>query len=116
MDRLIIENVRCFRGRHEVPLAPLTILVGENSTGKSTVLAMARLAWDLATAETLNFNEEPFLLGAFEQIASSEPGQEPASRFVVGCGIAGLKESDTERASVTGEFTASKGQPVLRSW
>ncbi len=70
MDRLIIENVRCFRGRHEVPLAPLTILVGENSTGKSTLLAMARLAWDVSTGYPLSFNEEPFRLGSYDQIAS----------------------------------------------
>jgi predicted ATPase len=37
---LIIENVRTFRGRHEIPIRPLTILTGENSSGKTTLLAM----------------------------------------------------------------------------
>ncbi len=71
MDKLILENVRCFHGRHEIPLAPLTILVGENSTGKSTVLAAARLAWDIRRGvESPDFNEEPFEWGAYSQIAA----------------------------------------------
>ena len=37
--RLIVENIRSFAGRHTVDLKPLTILVGENSSGKSTLLA-----------------------------------------------------------------------------
>jgi hypothetical protein len=36
---LILENVRCFAGEHTVRIRPLTILVGENSSGKSTFLA-----------------------------------------------------------------------------
>lgn len=47
MDRIFFENIRCFGTRQEVPLAPLTVLVGENSSGKTTVLALVRLAWAL---------------------------------------------------------------------
>ena len=36
--KLIIEDVRCFAGRQEFDIRPLTFLVGENSTGKSTIL------------------------------------------------------------------------------
>ena len=61
MDKLILQDVRCFRGQQEIPLAPLTLLVGENSTGKSTVLAAARLAWDIGNGvASPDFNEEPF--------------------------------------------------------
>ena len=38
IQKLIIEDVRCFAGRQEFNIRPLTFLVGENSTGKSTVL------------------------------------------------------------------------------
>src|SRR5215210_7848518 len=72
MHRIFFENVRCFSSRQDVPLAPLTVLVGENSSGKSTVLALIRLAWDLVnTLRTPDFNEEPFLLGAYDQITSN---------------------------------------------
>ena len=64
MDRIFFENIRCFTNRQDVPLAPLTVLVGENSSGKSTFLALVRLAWDLVEGRysLLDFNEEPFLL------------------------------------------------------
>ena len=87
MDKLILENVRCFRGRHEIPLAPLTLIVGENSTGKSTLLAAARLAWDLRKGVLQpDFNEEPFDWGAFDQIAHYPGGRGGrAKTFRVGC-------------------------------
>ena len=53
MDTLILEDFRCFAGRHEVPIRPLTLLVGENSTGKTSFLAGVRAALDRAEP---NFN------------------------------------------------------------
>jgi len=38
--KLILENIRTFSGFHEIPIRPLTLLTGENSTGKSTFLGM----------------------------------------------------------------------------
>jgi hypothetical protein len=119
MDRLIIENVRCFRGRHEVPLAPLTLLVGENSTGKSTVLAMARLAWDLGLGKELDFNEEPFLLGAYDQIARAGLGEERVQSFGIGFQkviFEAFSEGQPAQALVTADIGGYSGQPVLRQW
>ncbi len=86
MDALILENVRCFHGRQEIRLAPLTILVGENSTGKSTILAATRLAWDLARGIIEpDFNEEPFNWGGYDQIAYFHGGKAGrAKSFTVG--------------------------------
>jgi hypothetical protein len=36
--RLIIENFKSFRGRHELELAPITLIFGPNSAGKSTLI------------------------------------------------------------------------------
>lgn len=108
MNRIFFENVRCFSSRQDVPLAPLTILVGENSSGKSTALALVRLAWDMITNwRTPDFNEEPYLFGAYDQIVSAEGG---ADSFVIGAAI----EIPGERvASVTGRFEARRGQPSM---
>lgn len=85
MDTLILENLRCFKERQEVPLRPMTVLVGENSTGKSTFLAAVRIATDLALGSRLDFNEPPFTLGAYEQIASYSGGRGGrAGNFIVG--------------------------------
>jgi energy-coupling factor transporter ATP-binding protein EcfA2 len=111
MDQIIVENVRCFRERQTVPLAPLTFLVGENSSGKSTLLALTRLVWDLANEGKANFNEEPFLLGAHQQIASQVGRKKAASTFTLG-GL--LSTSGLEMVSA--QFTSRKGQPVLQLW
>jgi hypothetical protein len=71
---------------HDVPIAPLTLLVGENSTGKSTFLALARLAWDLAAGNSnLDFNEHPFGMGTFDDMAFFHGGDwKRAEDFEIG--------------------------------
>lgn len=86
MQKLIMENFRCFAGRHEAPLAPLTVLVGENSSGKTSFLAAVRVAHDLVASERhIDFNEEPFRLGSYEQLVTSfgTRAKQPAS-FLIG--------------------------------
>lgn len=76
MEALTIRNFRCFSEPRELVLKPLTLLVGENSTGKSSLMASLRIAWDAAfSAKRIDFNEEPFLLGAFDQIAHYRGGR-----------------------------------------
>ena len=69
--KLIIEDVRCFAGRQEFNIRPLTFLVGENSTGKSTVLGCFQTLYSFiggTTYNALDFNEEPYQMGAFVDI------------------------------------------------
>jgi hypothetical protein len=42
LSALILENFRCFN-RHRVELRPLTVLVGRNNAGKSTLVEALRL-------------------------------------------------------------------------
>ena len=46
MDEITLKNFRCFREEQTARLAPLTLLVGENSTGKTSFMAMIRALWD----------------------------------------------------------------------
>ncbi len=58
---LILENVRSFCDRHSIPLRPLTVLVGENSTGKTSLLAMLAHVQDPGFPSTRPaFNIPPF--------------------------------------------------------
>ena len=76
MKRIWLENYRCFRERQEARLAPLTLLVGENSTGKTSFLAMIRALWDVAYRNRVpNFKEEPYDLGSFDEIAHFRGGR-----------------------------------------
>ena len=70
MKELRLRNFRCFGELQTARLAPLTLLVGENSTGKTSFLAMARALWDIAyTRARPDFQESPFDLGSFDDIA-----------------------------------------------
>lgn len=76
MDSITLENFRCFYKEQTVPLKPLTLLVGDNSTGKTSFMAMIRILWDtIYRREGPNFNEEPFELGTFNDITHRRGGQ-----------------------------------------
>ena len=75
MKELRLRNFRCFRELQTARLAPLTLLVGENSTGKTSFLAMARALWDIAyTRAHPDFRESPCDLGSFDDIAHRRTG------------------------------------------
>lgn len=83
---LLLENFRCFVAPREIPLAPLTFLVGGNSSGKTSFLAAVRLAWDAAmTGMAPDFSEDPFELGSYHDIAAILEGQgTQAKKFSLG--------------------------------
>ena len=125
MDRLIVEGVRCFHSRQVVPLAPITFLLGENSSGKTTFLALARLAWDTCNGvRPLDFNEAPFMLGSYDQIASYRGGKAGrAKRFVIGAEVdrPPTKESPPSRRrpipiTALARFVARGAQPQMTEW
>ncbi len=72
IQKLIIEDVRCFAGRKEFNICPITFLVGENSTGKSTALGCLQTLHSFAGiggyGSELDFNVEPYQMGAFADI------------------------------------------------
>ncbi len=123
MIRVIVEGVRCFQRRQMASLGPLTVLVGENSTGKSTFLALVRLGWDLALgASVFDFNEEPFPLGAYEQIASKRgPRGGRVRSFSVGLEVQPEDSSkggsfQTMPVTIVGTFVRGEPQPSLEKW
>ena len=98
MKHIWLENYRCFRERQEARLAPLTLLVGDNSTGKTSFLAMIRALWDVAYRNRVpNFKEEPYDLGSFDEIAHFRGGRGGrATRFAAGFQIASRSRSSNK--------------------
>lgn len=77
MNRLALRDFRCFHAKQEARLAPLTFLVGENSTGKTSFLAIIRALWDvLIRNEVPDFRADPYDLGTFREIAYHRGGKE----------------------------------------
>ena len=76
MEQITLRNFRCFRKKQTARLAPLTLLVGENSTGKTSFMAMIRALWDVAYGQRApDFKEEPYDLGSFNEIAHYRGGR-----------------------------------------
>ena len=76
MNQVTLENFRCFRDEQRARLAPLTLLVGENSTGKTSFLALLRALWDAAYLSVApDFKEAPYDLGSFDEIAHFRGGR-----------------------------------------
>ena len=112
MNSVTIENFRCFGDKQTVPLAPLTLLVGPNSTGKTSFMALIRAMWDVAFRNTVpNFLEEPYNLGSFQDIAHREghSGEQP-EEFVAGFEHPSLR-SEFQPVSFSAVFENRTGTP-----
>jgi len=108
--RLLLENVRGFVGTHRLDIKPLTILVGENSSGKTTLLGAlaAALQTDFPSSDT--FNRSPFELGSFDTIATYRGGKFGRSlSFKVGW------ESSSEGRSLVATFENHQGIPRVHA-
>ena len=77
ITELNLRDIRCFEGEHKAELSRITLLVGENSTGKSTFLgcysAFATLVnmVDLGKGKEDHFDRIPFRMGKFDTIVRS---------------------------------------------
>lgn len=113
--RLQFEGIRCFSEPQDVVVRPLTLLVGENSSGKSTLLAVCQIAASFTNGyvQEFPFNEPPFLLGAYDQIASYRGGRAGRAKSF---SIALSADGDTRSGSIEAGFVSKAGQPSLRDW
>ena len=68
-----LKNFRCFGSEQKATLAPLTLLVGENSTGKTSFMAAIRTLWNsdiiFQDNQESDFKRMPYDLGSFDEIA-----------------------------------------------
>ena len=113
MDSITLENFRCFRERQTARLAPLTLLVGENSTGKTSFLALIRALCDLAYGfRNPDFKEKPYDLGSFDEIAHHRGARgSRADSFEAGFKI-NRRSSKEPSASFAFAFEKSGTTPV----
>ena len=99
MESVTVKNFRCFREEQTARMAPLTLLVGENSTGKTSFLALLRALWDVAFRERApDFRQPPYDLGSFEDIvhAGGAGDGEAADSFEAGFEYSRLAEDEEE--------------------
>lgn len=83
---LRLKDIRSFGESPPAKLAPITVLIGENSSGKSTFLAAFRVLVEVIQGDFRpSFNHEPFLMGSYDQIAHTHRGpRDRAKSFQIG--------------------------------
>lgn len=119
-NELLLQDVRCFQGVQRALLRPITLLVGENSTGKTTLLGCySALHGMLATrfeGHQVDFSREPFSMGSFRDIVRSRRGNQGAIReFKIGFGVP-KQSNGAPPYVVTATFAERGSQPALTSW
>ena len=106
-ESVTLENFRCFRERQTVRLAPLTLLVGENSTGKTSFLALIRALSEFAYEGSWpDFKTPPYDLGSFNEIVHSRGGRRSTS-FVGGVTTCINRESADQASSSQESYSVS---------
>ncbi len=111
MKHLYIDNFRGISDTY-IPLCDISFLVGENSTGKTSLLSLLKLL----TTETFwfrnNFNTDEIKLGQFEDIVSINA--EDRSYFSIGWIDDGAPAEDSEDTAIEAfllTFTEKQGLP-----
>lgn len=85
MDQVTVENYRCFHHEQTALMAPITLLVGDNSTGKTSFMAMIQLLRDhVFLFEPPDFKKDPYDLGSFDEIAHNRGRGGRADTFKLG--------------------------------
>lgn len=117
-----VKDIRCFSGSQHVDIRPVTILAGENSTGKTTLLSCYHhwmqaqsMAFRIASRLTpvpvpidSDFNIEPYHMGTFKNIARS-------SRTKFSMGMI-YKMSENDEATIDAIFKKSGSMPALEEY
>jgi hypothetical protein len=110
--KLILENIRTFSGFHEIPVRPLTLLTGENSTGKSTFLGMLSAVCDAGFPFQPAFNQPPFEFGNYDTIATFKGGRfGRAASFSLGLDD---ELEPTKRKRFVAKYVNNRGQYRLK--
>jgi len=111
--KLQIEHIRSFASEQSIPIRPITLLVGENSSGKSTFLAIASCVLNPeASPVKPPFNEPPYGLGNYETIATYKAGRYGRNDSF-SMGFEFEKSRSLTKRKVTATYCQENGQPIL---
>ncbi len=108
MDCLYVDNFRGFQGTY-VPLAGVNFLVGENSTGKTSILSVLCLLNDPDFWFTQQVNTRQVQLGTFRDIVSTPSRSSDQFRL----GMLGLGKEATDCEAFLLQFKEKEGLPVV---
>ena len=111
ITQFTMEEVRCFAECQQFNIRPLTFLVGENSTGKTTALACFEMLVNYFQGEAIDFNSDPYSMGTFKDIVRNSRKTEKVFK------LGSTFESKNEEVECTVEFVEKKSgvEPAVKS-
>ena len=119
-SKLILRNFRCFHDEQRARLRPITFLVGENSTGKTSFLAGYAAINQCFKNRIINdepdFNHDPFELGSFDDIVySADEKGAGLEEFCLGMNFEINSSSRNNPAEVYIQFRQKTALPYVHS-
>ena len=119
----ILKDVRCFEGEQRAVLRPITLLVGENSTGKTSFLGCYRIVSQLfvrpwfGRAPGMDFNQEPFQMGSFREIVRSRRGpQGRINKFKLGLTVSPSWRTGVAPYAILFTCSEKVSEPMVSSY
>ena len=109
ITQFTLEEVRCFAGCQQFEIRPLTFLVGENSTGKTTALACFHVLSTFLKDGVVDFNFQPYSMGTFKDIVRRSGNREKAFRL----GFSLEDEKELKKCTVRFVQKAGSVEPVV---
>lgn len=107
MRALYVDNFRGFRDTL-IPIADVNFLVGENSTGKTSILSILRLFSDMTFWAHQDFNVEDVKLGSFADITSGVRAGSKSFRI----GLVKDEGATSDIVAILIEFGEEHGVPI----
>ena len=115
MRMLYVDNYRGFTSTW-IPVADVNFLVGENSTGKTSILSLINVLGSFEFWWQGQFNNDEVELGAFRDIVSaSRPDATSFSIGVIEC-VDGEDFPSSSQCAFLMRFTQHRGMPRLKEW
>lgn len=111
ITQFMLEEVRCFANRQRLDIRPLTFLVGENSTGKTTALACFSILSSFLRDGVVDFNSQPYSMGIFRDIVRRSNIKEKA----FGLGLTIEDKNENIECNVRFKEKAGGIEPVIES-
>lgn len=119
MYEIALKDFRGFHSTNFVEIRPITLLIGENSAGKSSFLAALKFALDfIAADEEPSFNKDPFQLGTFQQIAhyrGGKAGRAREFRISIRASVTPRRRVKAVPATFVLSFTNADSQATIES-
>ena len=118
MRSVSVSDFRCFGDEQTARLAPLTLFVGDNSTGKSSLMALIGVLWEAHFSRHLqpDFNRELFDLGGFRDMVHFRGGRGGRrTSFTAGL-VLGDKLGKSHGLEATVTFHEKDGYPEAQSY